>query len=665
MNTLYVTIATCCALLWCTNTVSAQNTFVVNSIDDYIDLFPGNGTCQTGQLDCTLRAAIQEANATPNGALPDLIIFDDIPVTAGLAIIDIINGNLPPITDPVHIKAASAPGEVIINSTTGTDDGLRLLSGASGSKIKGLTISNFPSGITISDANDVVIENNHIGISQDGTNYGNGYGILVEGDNNRIGGLDKGNVIGFNTNKGIYISEGSGNIIRSNYIGTDNLYRTAGNGFQGIMTEGDNTVIGGPTRAYGNVIGFNQVGIQVSSDSQGNTIRNNYIGTNESGSNLGHTAAGILLTGFNDLVGGSKNHGNIIGFNDVGILITGGNNKIKGNYIGSTEDDLDIGNRQGIYIVGQAFLAEDNQIGYAYNASIPTNTDNANTIAFNDEQGVFIDYLPSVVDLPRHNAIRGNHIYGNGLAGIDLAGSPGPDGNDAGDADTGTNDLINYPDLVQVGYNGSFDVVAVEYSISSDPTVVNYPLTVDVYIADDPASGEGKTYVGSDTYTTQNAVQLLDFPATSFTWASTDVLVLTTTDADGNTSEFSPASAAIGGPGHTASVAFQASHQKPSRQKPVTAPGYAPEDAPTLSAPYPNPFNPQTTFEVRIPETQFTQITVHDALGRQVAVVHDGVLEGNTTHTFSFDASNLASGLYVLKVSGAQAQGTRRLVLAK
>src|SRR5262245_41978390 len=54
-------------------------TFTVNSTGDQPDINPGNGICETTASGgvCTLRAAIQEANALANSpaATPDLIGF--------------------------------------------------------------------------------------------------------------------------------------------------------------------------------------------------------------------------------------------------------------------------------------------------------------------------------------------------------------------------------------------------------------------------------------------------------------------------------------------------------------------------------------------------------------------------------------------------------------
>ena len=42
-------------------------TFAVNNTADVVDAAPGNGVCATAGGVCTLRAAIQEANADPGG----------------------------------------------------------------------------------------------------------------------------------------------------------------------------------------------------------------------------------------------------------------------------------------------------------------------------------------------------------------------------------------------------------------------------------------------------------------------------------------------------------------------------------------------------------------------------------------------------------------------
>ena len=84
-----------------------------------------------------------------------------------------------------------------------------------------------------------------------------------------------------------------------------------------------------------------------------------------------------------------------------------------------------------------------------------------------------------------------------------------------------------------------------------------------------------------------------------------------------------------------------------------------------LSEAYPNPFNPRTRFTLAVARPQQVRIEVYNALGQQVATLHDGVLEANKTHAFVFDAGALASGVYVLRISGETFAATRTLTLLK
>ncbi len=78
----------------------------------------------------------------------------------------------------------------------------------------------------------------------------------------------------------------------------------------------------------------------------------------------------------------------------------------------------------------------------------------------------------------------------------------------------------------------------------------------------------------------------------------------------------------------------------------------------------PNPFNPKTEIGYRKSEIGPTLLTVYDTLGRRVAILVDGVQDAGR-HSVSFDASNLASGVYVYRLeSGGQVQ-TRKMVLVK
>lgn len=84
-----------------------------------------------------------------------------------------------------------------------------------------------------------------------------------------------------------------------------------------------------------------------------------------------------------------------------------------------------------------------------------------------------------------------------------------------------------------------------------------------------------------------------------------------------------------------------------------------------LSAAYPNPFNPQTRFTLELAETQAVTVSVYDLLGRRVAQLHDGVLAGQTAHGFTFEASGLPSGTYLIQAQGARFQQSQLVTLLK
>jgi hypothetical protein len=65
---------------------------------------------------------------------------------------------------------------------------------------------------------------------------------------------------------------------------------------------------------------------------------------------------------------------------------------------------------------------------------------------------------------------------------------------------------------------------------------------------------------------------------------------------------------------------------------------------------YPNPFNPTTTLMVSTPEVSRVRLVVTDMLGREVATLMNGQVEIGV-HQVVFDASRLASGVYIATVT--------------
>ena len=84
-----------------------------------------------------------------------------------------------------------------------------------------------------------------------------------------------------------------------------------------------------------------------------------------------------------------------------------------------------------------------------------------------------------------------------------------------------------------------------------------------------------------------------------------------------------------------------------------------------LSGAYPNPFNPQTQFELVVREAQRVRAEVYNMLGQRVAVLYDGTVQGGVLTQLTFEANTLASGGYLLRVQGEAFAATRRMTLIK
>ncbi len=79
---------------------------------------------------------------------------------------------------------------------------------------------------------------------------------------------------------------------------------------------------------------------------------------------------------------------------------------------------------------------------------------------------------------------------------------------------------------------------------------------------------------------------------------------------------------------------------------------------------YPNPFNPSTTIQYNVPAASAVSVQVFDMLGRKVATLVDGQVAAGT-HTVSFDARNLASGVYLYRLEAAGNVINRSMMLLK
>ena len=84
----------------------------------------------------------------------------------------------------------------------------------------------------------------------------------------------------------------------------------------------------------------------------------------------------------------------------------------------------------------------------------------------------------------------------------------------------------------------------------------------------------------------------------------------------------------------------------------------------SLDQNYPNPFNPSTVIRFKLPENSKVQLQVFDVLGRQVAELVNRRVEAGF-HQITFDARNLASGMYIYRLQVGNSVITKKLTLIK
>ena len=83
-----------------------------------------------------------------------------------------------------------------------------------------------------------------------------------------------------------------------------------------------------------------------------------------------------------------------------------------------------------------------------------------------------------------------------------------------------------------------------------------------------------------------------------------------------------------------------------------------------LNQNYPNPFNPTTTISYALPEILEVRLEVFDLLGRRVALLVDSQ-QSVGTHTISFNASRLASGIYIYRLRAGEYMETKKMMVIK
>ena len=83
-----------------------------------------------------------------------------------------------------------------------------------------------------------------------------------------------------------------------------------------------------------------------------------------------------------------------------------------------------------------------------------------------------------------------------------------------------------------------------------------------------------------------------------------------------------------------------------------------------LSQNYPNPFNPSTHIKITLPTSENVTIKVYNLLGEEITTVVNSKLSAGI-HTYEFDGSNFASGVYLYRIKAGEWTDVKKMLLIK
>jgi len=484
----------------------ASTTFVVNGTGDAPDASTTASACDTDPSttgkQCTLRAAIEQANATAGA---DTINFA-IPGT-GVKTISPAS-DLPNITDQVSIDGYTQTGATPNTRAVGNDASLK-----------------------------VVLDGTEAGSGRDGLSIDSASNSLI-----------KGLVINSFSNSGIDVYTNSfaptvGTRIQGNFLGTDaSGTLDKGNGNDGVSVfspDISQTVVGGTTPAARNLIsGNDDAGLDMGDTSADNVlsesarVQGNYVGTDRSGTkDLGNDGDGIFLEFASGATIGGKTASSrnvVSGNGGEGVELNNvSGSQVLGNRIGTTASGTGaLGNDFSGVFLGGGSLSTSNKIGDG-------TSEGSNTIAFNNHDGVEI---PAGIG----HGISRNSIFSNGGLGIDLLGlsentsTNVPTPNDQDDTDTGPNNLQNKPVLTSAKTVSGKTTIAGR--LESTPGT---SFTIEFY-SNPSDTNEGRVFIGQRTVTTTvDGVRSFTFTPSNRVTAGRTITATATRDTTHDTSEFS------------------------------------------------------------------------------------------------------------------------------
>ncbi|MES2593503.1 MAG: T9SS type A sorting domain-containing protein [Bacteroidota bacterium] len=525
---------------------------VVNSTLDTDDKTPGDGICLTTGNVCTLRAAIEEANARPPYEGYDTLA---LPITfniSGTGVKTISPASIySDIFYPVSINGYTQAGasENTNNFNQGLNTAIKVALDANhgGSALSFHSGNNSVKGLAfINGAVDFLYETDYSKSTDNNTVTGCFIGMEADGTTPATSSIhinnQNTNVIGGTTNAarnliggGVAIEYSENNQIIGNYIGTDASGAissgTTANGVQ-IMNHSAFNTVGGTAVSERNLISGGNIGVLISgADNHDNYIIGNYIGVAKNGTTaLGNANSGIML---NDSTYANSISNNIIADNsndEAGIWIDSAfSNSIQSNFIGTDAAmTAAIGNgNPGTFSAGIMIMN-----GSANNMIGGTNETDGNIIANNEGFGIAF-----YSNAGNRNSMLSNLIYNNVELGIDIDADYAPNANDNGDSDAGPNESQNFPVLSDIFTNTTnISIIGTLNSHASSTYTLQYFANTTCDISE---NGEGKILIGTHTVTTSssgNAAINIQFQIAVSAGAYITALA---TDAFGNTSEFS------------------------------------------------------------------------------------------------------------------------------
>ena len=471
----------------------------------------GSGIFLTSSTNCTIENNFIGLNTTGTGALND-------------------SGN-----EMSGIELENASNCTIKNNviTDNSRFGIKIRNFCTFIAIEGNIIGLEPDGITKRDINGLRGNNSGISIS-----------AIAGTEDITIGGpsITQRNIISGNAFRAITMTINSFVVnleVVNNFVGTD----ITGTLDKGNGPSFNNNGSGLALRIFDNglikdnlISGNSGRGIDVFS-SANVTIEGNKIGTDITGTTAIPNAVGIRV---------NLTPNNIASF--IGGNIPANRNIVSGNTFGgidmSTSDDVFIqGNFIGTDITGLLPMP-NGEFGVKIDGSSTikvggTNPGEGNIIAHTTGPGVLIfplDFFPST-----QNEVSGNSIFNNTGLGIDLAPNFPGDGitpNDTLDADTGANELQNFPVISSATLAGGDVTITGTLSTTAD----TIPYRLDFYNNTGLNSSnnvEGEEYLGSLNVITNINGDTCFTVILPTAIAFADFVSATATDPDGNTSEFS------------------------------------------------------------------------------------------------------------------------------